>query len=240
VTSSDFSPLLGADDLVVFRVDLVPGAWARFLTPEQLRFVMERMPTDAARRETISCEGALRLILGRLLDVEPRDVEVKRTAKGKPYIEGDIGFSLTHTRDLGLIAVARRQRVGVDIESADRYVDCDAVADGFFPPKERGEILATPFGRRVDVLLHAFTRFESAVKATGAGLTIPSDPFDQLVDGMHWRHVDVGRSWIACVTADGPEWRARVRNARDLLEIGHRVRASDTATRTADPSAIDS
>ena len=214
-SASDLS--LGDDELVVFRVDLVPGAWARFLTPAQLRFILERMPTEAARRETISCEGALRLILGRLLNVEPREVDVKRAPKGKPYVDGGIGFSLTHTRDLGLIAVARRPRVGVDVESADRYVDCDAVADGFFPPKERGEILATPFGRRVDVLLHAFTRFESAVKATGDGLTIPADPFEQLVDGMLWQHVDVGRNWIACVTADGPQWSVRVRSASELL-----------------------
>ncbi len=208
---------LGDDELVVFRVELVPGAWAPFLTPAQLARILERMPTEAARRETISCEGAVRLILGRLLGREPRSVEIKRTAKGKPYIDEGIGFSLTHARDLGLVAVGRRDRVGVDLESADRYVDCDAVADGFFPPKERGEILATPFGRRVDVLLHAFTRFESTVKATGDGLTIPSDPFEQLIDGMMWQHVDVGRKWIACVTADHPAWSVRVRAASDLL-----------------------
>jgi hypothetical protein len=224
VKSSDFSLHLGDDEVLVFRVEHVPGAWAPYLTPAQLSWIRERLPTDAARRETISCEGALRLILGRLLDRDPRSMEVKRGPKGKPYIDGDLGFSLTHSRDLGLVAVARRTRVGVDIEPSDRYVDCDAVADGFFPPKERGEILATPFGRRVEVLLHAFTRFESAVKATGDGLTIPADPFEQLVDGMLWRHVDVGRRWIACVTADGPAWGVRILDARDLLPEPHRGR----------------
>ena len=215
--SSDCNLLLADEEVIVFRVDLVPGAWAPFLASGQLADIQRRLPTEAARRQAICCEGASRLILGRLLDCDPRDVEMKHAEKGKPYVDAGIGFSLSHASDLGLVAVARRERVGVDIEPADRYVDCDAVADGFFPPKERGEILATPFGQRVDVLLRAFTRFESAAKATGNGLTIPADPFDQILDGMIWQYVDVGRRWIASVAADAPAWQVRVRDASELL-----------------------
>jgi phosphopantetheinyl transferase len=208
---------LGENEVLVFRVDLVPGAWAPFLPPKQLELIRQRLPTEAARRENLSCEGALRLILGRLLDREPRSIEVKRAARGKPYVEAGLGFSLTHTRDLGLVAVARRERVGVDIEPRDHYVDCGAIADGFFPAKERGEILATPLEQRLSVTLHAFTRFESAVKATGEGLTIPSDDFATLAGDMLWQHVDVGPRYIACVTADGPAWTPRVLDASSLL-----------------------
>lgn len=208
---------LGADELIVFSLDCEVRHWARFVPPQGLARVRDRYRREAQRAEALCCEGALRAILGRLLSTSPPDVEILRTERGKPYVEADIGFSVSHAAGRGVLGVARRRRVGIDVETARREVDVEALAEGFFPSAERDEILAAaPEDRRLHAL-RAFTRLESAAKATGVGLSVPADEHETLCGTMICRHVDVGEGWVACVTADAPEFTVHVVDARSWI-----------------------
>lgn len=207
---------LGDDEVLLARVVPAPGVWSAFVPEQELRRLDGRSQ-HAARDEAISCAGALRWILGRLLGREPTSVPIQRTSQGKPLLLGAPGFSVAHTRGLGLVAVACRGRVGVDLEAVGRVVDCEALAESFFPAHERARLLGEPEPTRQHATLMAFTRFESVVKATGTGLSVPADDFGILSQGLCWQHVDVGRAWVACVAADAPAWSVRVVEASSLL-----------------------
>lgn len=203
---------LGDREILVFTVRLLPEVWAEFVPePDLLR--ADRLPTRIARDEAISCEGAARLVLGTLLGRPPRAVLVERTEKGKPHVAGGPGFSMAHAGGIGLVAVAWRRRVGVDLEPAGRKLDHAALLDWFFPERERARILGEPEDRRRRATLETFTRFEAAVKATGEGLTVPIDDFEVVADGLCVDHVDLGGEWIASVAADWPRVTARVVDA---------------------------
>ena len=46
-----------------------------------------------------------------------------------------------------------------------------------------------------------YARFEAALKATGAGITVPTDRFSSVARGLCCQYVDVGPAWIFTVEA---------------------------------------
>jgi phosphopantetheinyl transferase len=206
----------GADELVVVRVMPASDRWSPFV-PERELARLQRRSERATRDEAISCAGALRCMLGRVLGRNPHALLIERSPAGKPWLAGGPGFSIAHTRGFGLIAVAPRQYVGVDVERADRRVDSEALAEFFFPAAERAQILGAPPSGRRRAALEAYTRFEAALKATGAGITVPTDRFSSIARGLCCQYVDVGPAWIACVAASLPSWSVRVVEGEDLL-----------------------
>ena len=189
-------------DVIVGRVDLATSDWEHFLPPRASRRVYGG-PPDAQRRSRRT-EGALRWALGALLGLRPEVVPIERTPRGKPYLAAGPGFSVAHTGDVALLALARRKQVGVDLEPAARTIDAEALAHGFFPERARNEILAAPPAERHHIALATFTCFEAVAKATGVGLTVPADDLERAGAGLCWRHVDVGSDHIACVAASPP------------------------------------
>src|SRR5438477_256189 len=69
----------------------------------------------------IIARGVLRILLGRYLDVAPTAVRFRYNPFGKPALAQDSGadalhFNVSHTDGVALYAVARRRRVGLDLE----------------------------------------------------------------------------------------------------------------------------
>lgn len=78
---------------------------------------------------------------------------------------GSVGFSLAHTGDLCVVAVARG-RVGVDVERKGREVgDVERMAGRWFSEREREWV-----GGDGERFLRTWTRKEAFVKATGSGV----------------------------------------------------------------------
>ena len=97
---------------------------------------------------------------------------------GKPCVaEGDLRFSLSHSRGLALYAVARGLEVGCDLEFRDPRLACGRVAERFFSPPELHALRSLPAERWAEGFFNGWTRKEAYVKARGLGLSLPLDSF---------------------------------------------------------------
>jgi len=124
--------------------------------------------------------AAAHALLGRLLahygGLEHPPV-IARTGRGKPYAPALAGldFNLSHARDHALIAVARGQPLGVDLERIDRKLDAHDLAQRFFSRSEAKALDALPETQRAIAFLRLWTCKEAVLKALGAGISFGLD-----------------------------------------------------------------
>lgn len=124
--------------------------------------------------------AAAHALLGRLLaryaglDHPP---VLARTGRGKPYAPAlaGIDFNLSHARDHALIAIARGQPLGVDLERIDRKLDAHDLARRFFSKREADALDALPEAQRAIAFLRLWTCKEAVLKALGAGISFGLD-----------------------------------------------------------------
>lgn len=124
--------------------------------------------------------AAAHALLGRLLaryaglDHPPA---LARTGRGKPYAPAlaGIDFNLSHARDHALIAIAREQPLGVDLERIDRKLDAQDLARRFFSQREADALEALPEALRAIAFLRLWTCKEAVLKALGAGISFGLD-----------------------------------------------------------------
>jgi len=141
------------------------------------------------RRRFIVSHGVLRVMLGRYLGIEPKEIGFAQNAWGKPSVAAaaggsarptgalDLRFNMSHSHELALYALAAGREVGVDIEYVESARACAEIAERFFASDEAAAIKALPEESRPRAFFACWTRKEAYVKATGMGLSIPLDGF---------------------------------------------------------------
>jgi len=167
------APGLPADDEIHLWVVSLDSTDDSCLTPDELdragRFKMERI-----RRQFIASRCQLRQILGRYLPMPPREIPIHREPSGKPYLDPALGsplhFNVTHSEMLGLYAVTRRGRIGVDIERWREIPNAHSLIERFFTQRERDLFQSLPESERQAAFFRIWTRKEAALKAIGRGV----------------------------------------------------------------------
>lgn len=102
-----------------------------------------------------------------------RPPEIRRGEHGKPYapaLDG-LDFNLSHARNHVLLAFARNQPLGVDLERLDREHAVEELARRFFAPAEADALKRLPSSRQLPAFLRLWTCKEAVLKAIGAGLS---------------------------------------------------------------------
>jgi 4'-phosphopantetheinyl transferase len=181
---SDVPELRGTDVHVwAFPLRVPPARLAELralLTPDELAKA-DRIVVKVKCEQSAVSRGVARTLLARYLGTPAADLRFRYGDKGRPYLDGagsGLVFNVSHSGDLGAIAVTREGEMGVDVERLDPKVDLIGIGRRFFSPVEHAD-LRTQSG---DALTHAFfrawTRKESYLKAKGTGLALPLDGFD--------------------------------------------------------------
>lgn len=173
--------------------------------------------------------GLLRRALSALSPgIPPSAWRFERGPHGKPHIAGpietDLAFSLSHTRGLVAIALARGLSLGVDVEADTRDVNGVEIATRFFSRDEANALRALPAETCPRAFLALWTLKEAIVKASGRGLTQDLSSFTveldrppriachdpSLADASRWRlwHARTGRHHLAlaAIDADPGHW----------------------------------
>jgi 4'-phosphopantetheinyl transferase len=142
-------------------------------------------PVDRAR--CAASRGSVRAVLSRYLDEDPRGLSFRRGTNGKPGLAGvnpPIEFNVSNTGDLGLVAVSRGLRVGIDVERVRDVPDMEGILEDFFGPEETASMRRHGKERTTAFFL-LWTRREAAAKALGIGLfdcfaraVLPAPGFD--------------------------------------------------------------
>jgi 4'-phosphopantetheinyl transferase len=139
---------------------------------EQQRAERFRLPRDSHR--FIASRGILRTLLGRYLQIAPKQLQFSYGASGKPALADALAhglrFNLSHSEDLMLCAIARCGCIGIDLEHLRPVNNLEDLTQRFFSPQEHAAIHALPDARRLRSFFQHWTCKEALLKATGEGL----------------------------------------------------------------------
>jgi 4'-phosphopantetheinyl transferase len=193
-------------------------AHCRSLLDESERARAATLAHDRDRDRFTVAHGAFRLLIGRLLDVDPATLAFVAGPHGKPALLGPESLphtNLSHSGDLILVAVSPVRPVGVDIQDLAAGIDPVALSARFFPPDEAAFVAAGHDAReQQDRFTHLWCRKEAAVKAAGgrlwSNLRAPvrdRDLVDCLEPARVHRVVDLPAppGFRAAVALDGPD-----------------------------------
>ena len=145
---------------------------------ERARAASFRFAAD--RDRYVVGRGMLRRILSRNGAGVPERIVIADRRWGKPAIRppSALRFSVAHSGDRALVAVAHGREVGVDLERARLLGNVMALGRRMCAPAELAKLAALPTHHRSIALLRCWVRKEACVKALGVGLRQPLDAFE--------------------------------------------------------------
>ncbi|USX16122.1 4'-phosphopantetheinyl transferase superfamily protein [Oxalobacteraceae bacterium OTU3CAMAD1] len=164
-------------DLLRFRDWLSAGELARY----------QRFVRAQRLRQFVVGRVLLRKALGRLLNVDAREIQLEEQV-GKapllvsPVVKGGMpGFSIAHSGRWVACAVSAQTALGLDIEMRDAGRDLAALAAQAFDAREMARWEGLPEARRVDGFYRMWSEKEARFKlGGGAGGHYVAVPHDEL------------------------------------------------------------
>ncbi len=154
------------------------------------------------------------------------------SAYEKPALAADFAhsrlqFSVSHSGELVLVAVALGRAVGVDVERIRTDIAVGQIATRFFSAHEQDALARLAADRQHEAFFACWARKEAYIKARGDGLNLPLDSFDveflpgrpaRLVETRHdpaearrWtlQELDAGEGYQAALAVEGEGWKLK-------------------------------
>lgn len=153
---------------------------------EELRFYFAK-----DRYRYLVTRALVRTTLSRYTFVDPKDWIFSANPYGQPYIARpraancQLSFSISHTKGLIAMGVAKGQSLGVDVEN---FTPCDIsidIASHYFAPQEVAGLREVPHHEQQYRFFEYWTFKESYIKARSMGATLPLDGFSFHFDDDH-------------------------------------------------------
>jgi 4'-phosphopantetheinyl transferase len=171
---------LPLDEVHVWRADANRWSGNRDVLSLEEDARAARFRFDLDRRRWVAARVLLRNVLGRYLEVDPSGLELGATEDGRPVVlwprdAAWLCFSISHAGEAALVAVARGQRVGVDVEEVQPGLDVVAVAQRALGNEEAQELARESEPRRTQRFFAMWTQEEARGKCRGTGLIEPND-----------------------------------------------------------------
>lgn len=182
------------------------GRRLEYILPDDVLRKAARRRTTELRSKYIAAQASLRIVMARYLGADPADVILNYSAKGKPFLPySALGFNLSDSGGLAVVAVANKENVGVDIERIRHNFDCLRVARRRFRVEE-SDFLNTFSG---DGLIREFfrlwTRKEAYLKAVGSGISGGLDCRVDEIEGWTVDNFEVGDAFAAAFAVNSPQ-----------------------------------
>jgi len=139
---------------------------------------MMRFVRDEDRRRFAFGRATVRRILSAYDGRTPEELPLSAGANGKPFLRdsANLAFNLSHSHDVGLLAVAAGSLIGADVE---RVVPiAEDVAGAYFSESEQAAYRALAAHDRLEGFYRFWTLKEAMVKAVGDGLFMSLADFD--------------------------------------------------------------
>lgn len=130
---------------------------------------------EVHQKRYIAGHGRLRQVLARYVERAPEAIEFGRHPRGKPFIVATqnargVHFNFSHTANTGLVAVASKRPLGVDVEQHRSDTDMELIARRQFSPGEQARLMSLPLAERRIAFYECWTRKEAYLKAIGDGI----------------------------------------------------------------------
>ncbi|MYG93374.1 MAG: 4'-phosphopantetheinyl transferase superfamily protein [Acidimicrobiia bacterium] len=167
--------------ITIIHVDLIPDQGRELEALEWLdsdeHERCERFQSLVARRRYMLCRAALRAAICLQLGCSNEALAFKLNEHGKPFalVGGCVlfeSFNVSHSGDHGLIALASRGCLGVDVEERAPRRNLGALIDGVCSAREQAELKSLDDRQRLHAFFRLWTIKEALVKAHGRGLAM--------------------------------------------------------------------
>jgi 4'-phosphopantetheinyl transferase len=230
----------GLAQVWLVRADRPVAGWSGILTAEEFdRLARFRREADA-RREAAG-RGALRLLLGGYLGVDPALLAIAAGPFGKPEApaagSGGVRFNLAHSGDWVLLAFVRGFEVGVDLEQW-REIGAEEVARRAFADEEFAAWRRRPEAQRAGAFFDLWTAKEAYLKALGRGLGKDPRSFEVRIGSggdaeLVWCADDpeAPRRWRLQSLAVGPGYSAAIAVDRSIGRVRTHTLQMDASAR---------
>lgn len=186
-------PVINESEIYLFAATLQASTteterMREFLAPDELAKA-ERFRFYQDYNRYVLGRGFLRILLARLLDMLPKDIQFVYGEHGKPELcptlnKINLFFNLAHSEYVALYGFRKGKRIGVDVEKLEMDLDWQLISREVFSPGERKQIIKLspePHMQR-KAFFNCWTRKEAFIKAEGAGMCIALDSFEVSVD----------------------------------------------------------
>lgn len=196
---------LPSDELHLWRVALTGASdhWQSTLSKdEQTR--AERLRFARDRDQFVITRGTLRALLAQYLNVAPTSLQFGYEATGKPYLmtaagaRSPLGFNVSHTHGLALLALAWHRELGVDVEQVRADLAEETTAQQFLSLSELQAFRRLPRSLQTTAFFNSWTCKEAVLKATGAGFSLAPQTMAVTLDEdaePHGMEVPAGDTW---------------------------------------------
>ncbi len=197
--SSSFIKAPTAGELHLWRIDLdEPGANLRNILSGDEKERAQRFVDHKDRMRFVRTRGALRMILARYLEQEPRELVFGYGPQGKPFVTSPataLAFNLTHMDKLALLVITSDCAVGIDVEQVRERSHALAIARRLFSADAIRELEQKGDEERTEAFYLHWTALEARLKAQGKGI------FSGQADdgGFDIHHFAPKAGWIAAI-----------------------------------------
>jgi len=162
----------------------------------------QRYVYPAGRRSYRLTRAMLRWLLSRYLRRDPRSLNFKTSAYGKPCLADEaLHFNLSHSDDVLAIGVANEE-LGVDIEAGYSGLKPDELARSILSPKDFDAYAGLSAARRRAFVLRRWTEQEAFSKAIGMGLALKPG-------SCQWHRLDAHTMCVSRRGVDEAPWHSR-------------------------------
>jgi 4'-phosphopantetheinyl transferase len=167
-----------AFEVDVWTAAAAPAAALVHLLDDAERVYASALRGRQQRDRYVTAHAMLRSVLAERTGVDPARVRIARrpcarcsAPHGKPFLSGQPSttFSLSHSGDITVAAVAIDHEVGVDVEDLAKMRNIQALATKTLSDAERGYFESS--GADAECFLRLWTRKEAVLKASGLGIT---------------------------------------------------------------------
>jgi 4'-phosphopantetheinyl transferase len=144
-------------------------------------------------------------VLSAYVDRPASDLELQQGDHGKPFLPDalDLGFNLSHSGNVALLAISWGRDVGADVETVRDPARIDALVRRCLTLREREEWMQLPSAQRAAAFFRWWTCKEAYLKAIGTGFTFAAQDCDvdalaqepRLRETKH--HLPAERWWLS-------------------------------------------
>ena len=198
------------------RVDLVDPRPLIEVLDEAERDRAGRFRFELDRARFVARRAFLRRVLAGYLGLRAGDIHYRLTEHRRPELDPRCGvtFSTSHADGLAVVAVARRPRLGLDVERIRIVPNVAQLADGVLSAAERASVQPLEEPRRSEAFLRLWTRKEAYAKALGTGLSMSLDALDLggprprmpgTADTFVFQALDVPSGFVGSIAASGSQ-----------------------------------
>ncbi len=120
----------------------------------------------------------LKIFLAEYLELNTNNIDFKYNDYGKPFIDSDLKFNISHSGEIIIFAFTLNNDLGIDIEFMKDNIKYKQLISRYFSKNEIKDFLSIEDNFQKEAFFNGWSRKEAYIKAVGKGLNIPLDSFD--------------------------------------------------------------